>query len=234
MFQRCVLPPSSGTVRTSETSVDNHFKRQYIPEDNSEQPKSCFMFGCIFPIGSSIERDTGTRWTAERMEKQHELLCWGSHVVFTLDRQIGGRCCKSFYSSLGTPGGRAAVATWVAACHMLLVTQPRSSSMWPEGIPFSCVICVRKYVERKIRLSGYEPCIIFGSWRFQVWVRRPFIRTEVSRDLPQPLQILLWYHRYLIIGHILFYLRKEHIFPATSMQRPRRRVSIAPTHSWQH
>jgi hypothetical protein len=23
-------------VRTSETSVDNHFKRQYIPEDNSE------------------------------------------------------------------------------------------------------------------------------------------------------------------------------------------------------
>jgi hypothetical protein len=34
-----VLPPSSGmmeTVRTSETSVDNHFTRQYIPEDNSE------------------------------------------------------------------------------------------------------------------------------------------------------------------------------------------------------
>jgi hypothetical protein len=26
-------------VRTSETSVDNHFTRQYIPEDNSEQ---CF------------------------------------------------------------------------------------------------------------------------------------------------------------------------------------------------
>jgi hypothetical protein len=25
-------------VRTSETSVDNHFTRQYIPEDNSEQP----------------------------------------------------------------------------------------------------------------------------------------------------------------------------------------------------
>jgi hypothetical protein len=23
-------------VRTSETSVDNHFTRQYIPEDNSE------------------------------------------------------------------------------------------------------------------------------------------------------------------------------------------------------
>jgi hypothetical protein len=25
-------------VRTSETSVDIHFTRQYIPEDNSEQP----------------------------------------------------------------------------------------------------------------------------------------------------------------------------------------------------
>jgi hypothetical protein len=25
-----------GAVRTSETSVDNHFTRQYIPEDNSE------------------------------------------------------------------------------------------------------------------------------------------------------------------------------------------------------
>jgi hypothetical protein len=33
-FQRCVLPPSS---RTSETSVDNYFTWQYIPEDNSEQ-----------------------------------------------------------------------------------------------------------------------------------------------------------------------------------------------------
>jgi hypothetical protein len=36
-----VLPPSSGwmmgAVRTSETSVDNYFTPQYIPEDNSEQ-----------------------------------------------------------------------------------------------------------------------------------------------------------------------------------------------------
>jgi hypothetical protein len=30
-------------VRTSETSVDNYFTRQYIPEDNSEQNQfSCF------------------------------------------------------------------------------------------------------------------------------------------------------------------------------------------------
>jgi hypothetical protein len=40
MFQNCVLPPSSSlmmeAVRTSETSVDNNFTRQYIPEDNSE------------------------------------------------------------------------------------------------------------------------------------------------------------------------------------------------------
>jgi hypothetical protein len=29
------------TVHTSETSVENHFTRQYIPEDNSE-PKNLF------------------------------------------------------------------------------------------------------------------------------------------------------------------------------------------------
>jgi hypothetical protein len=42
MFQRYVLPPSSlialmmEAARTSETSVNNYFKRQYIPEDKSE------------------------------------------------------------------------------------------------------------------------------------------------------------------------------------------------------
>jgi hypothetical protein len=30
-------------VRTSEMSVDNHFTRQYIPEDNSEQEKILFI-----------------------------------------------------------------------------------------------------------------------------------------------------------------------------------------------
>jgi len=30
-------------VRTSETSVDNHFTRQYIPEDNSERLRSLFQ-----------------------------------------------------------------------------------------------------------------------------------------------------------------------------------------------
>jgi hypothetical protein len=29
-------------VRTSETSVDNHFTRQYIPEHNSEHISKCF------------------------------------------------------------------------------------------------------------------------------------------------------------------------------------------------
>jgi hypothetical protein len=28
-------------VRTSETSVDNNFTRQYIPEDNSEHSLAC-------------------------------------------------------------------------------------------------------------------------------------------------------------------------------------------------
>jgi hypothetical protein len=31
-----VLPCKMEAVRTSETSVDNYFTRQYIPEDNSE------------------------------------------------------------------------------------------------------------------------------------------------------------------------------------------------------
>jgi hypothetical protein len=31
-------------VRTSETSVDNHFTRQYIPEDNSEQLNNCYYY----------------------------------------------------------------------------------------------------------------------------------------------------------------------------------------------
>jgi hypothetical protein len=30
-------------VRTSETSVDNYFTRQYIPEDNSEQQNLCLL-----------------------------------------------------------------------------------------------------------------------------------------------------------------------------------------------
>jgi hypothetical protein len=36
--QNCLLgyTPLMKAVRTSETSVDNHFTRQYIPEDNSE------------------------------------------------------------------------------------------------------------------------------------------------------------------------------------------------------
>jgi hypothetical protein len=31
------------TVRTSETSVDNYFTRQYIPEDNSEPLENLFV-----------------------------------------------------------------------------------------------------------------------------------------------------------------------------------------------
>jgi hypothetical protein len=31
-------------VRTSETSVDNHFTRQYIPEDNSEHLASSVLY----------------------------------------------------------------------------------------------------------------------------------------------------------------------------------------------
>jgi hypothetical protein len=33
-------------VRTSETSVDNHFTRQYIPEDNSEHLQNRLTLAC--------------------------------------------------------------------------------------------------------------------------------------------------------------------------------------------
>jgi hypothetical protein len=51
-----VLPPSSvmrmmETARTSETSVDNYFTRQYIPEDNSEFMSVSFS---IHSRGSSL------------------------------------------------------------------------------------------------------------------------------------------------------------------------------------
>jgi hypothetical protein len=35
-------------VRTSETSVDNHFTRQYIPEDNSEHQLVLFHLALCF------------------------------------------------------------------------------------------------------------------------------------------------------------------------------------------
>jgi hypothetical protein len=37
-------------VRTSETSVDNHFTRQYIPEDNSEQRTTCLLGVILQPV----------------------------------------------------------------------------------------------------------------------------------------------------------------------------------------
>jgi hypothetical protein len=40
--QSCLLMMEA--VRTSETSVDNHFTRQYIPEDNSEHYFVLFVF----------------------------------------------------------------------------------------------------------------------------------------------------------------------------------------------
>jgi hypothetical protein len=38
-------------VRTSETSIDYHFTRQYIPEDNSEQ--KCFYYTFIYKANNS-------------------------------------------------------------------------------------------------------------------------------------------------------------------------------------
>jgi hypothetical protein len=41
-------------ARTSETSVDNYFTRQYIPEDNSEE-------GYLFLPGVTADESTASR-----------------------------------------------------------------------------------------------------------------------------------------------------------------------------
>jgi hypothetical protein len=42
-------------VRSSETSVDNYFTRQYIPEDNSEHNKLWFSVAGILPTSDPHE-----------------------------------------------------------------------------------------------------------------------------------------------------------------------------------
>jgi hypothetical protein len=43
-------------VRTSETSVDNNFTRQYIPEDNSEQKNSLTSYTRLWPVRIGVRR----------------------------------------------------------------------------------------------------------------------------------------------------------------------------------
>jgi hypothetical protein len=46
-------------VRTSETSVDNHFTRQYIPEDNSED--QTHTLSTVYAILPLLFHDIATR-----------------------------------------------------------------------------------------------------------------------------------------------------------------------------
>jgi hypothetical protein len=43
-------------VRTSETSVDNHFTRQYNPEDNSEKHNVSFLMISLHLITANSEK----------------------------------------------------------------------------------------------------------------------------------------------------------------------------------
>jgi hypothetical protein len=45
--------PDDQAVRTSETSVDNYFTRQYIPEDNSEH-KLKFLSTLLIALHASL------------------------------------------------------------------------------------------------------------------------------------------------------------------------------------
>jgi hypothetical protein len=52
MMFRVVFSLMMDAVRTSETSVDNHFTRQYNPEDNSEHHNFVIViYGTIKHIG---------------------------------------------------------------------------------------------------------------------------------------------------------------------------------------
>jgi hypothetical protein len=53
-------------VRTSETSVDNHFTRQYIPEDNSEHIHTC------------DECSVSSNYVMQHSIMYESLLCWTS------------------------------------------------------------------------------------------------------------------------------------------------------------
>jgi hypothetical protein len=54
--QSCLLGYSLmiEAVRTSETSVDNHFTRQYIPEDNSEHLSVVFFYVVLSCAGRGL------------------------------------------------------------------------------------------------------------------------------------------------------------------------------------
>jgi hypothetical protein len=54
-------------VLTSETSVDNHFTRQYIPEDNSEQETE-FKFSIFWDMLPFSQVDVDRRFIALMME----------------------------------------------------------------------------------------------------------------------------------------------------------------------
>jgi hypothetical protein len=49
-------------VRTSETSVDNHFTRQYIPEDNSEHHKRICSVKFGFSQKAALKDLEGRMW----------------------------------------------------------------------------------------------------------------------------------------------------------------------------
>jgi hypothetical protein len=77
-------------VRTSETSVDNNFTRQYIPEDNSERIIRCNLTNEI-------------RIVTYRATSHSSNVAWVIHGLL-LERQSTGRCLASVLCSLNTRG----------------------------------------------------------------------------------------------------------------------------------
>jgi hypothetical protein len=76
--QICLLMEAA---RTSETSVDNYFTRQYIPEDKSEQGTVCSPAKRLSKLGKSMG-SVGRRWCFIVHRKNIKLM--GINVCFQL------------------------------------------------------------------------------------------------------------------------------------------------------
>jgi hypothetical protein len=66
-------------VRTSETSVDNHFTRQYIPEDNSEhhtrrrENLKSHIYFIVFIFGVGINITQNVMFYTDKIRYPHVL-----------------------------------------------------------------------------------------------------------------------------------------------------------------
>jgi hypothetical protein len=75
-------------VRTSETSVENNFTRQYIPEDNSEHKCTSYLITWINPIVAL----SAARWPGFKPpEVKASLHCQATHTVILIKNMFNNK-----------------------------------------------------------------------------------------------------------------------------------------------